>query len=57
MIKRIWEAILELNWSIVGALFVIITLSGSVKDSAILITALGVAVSLTALAIKEDEEQ
>jgi hypothetical protein len=57
MIKRIWEAILELNWSIVGALFVIITLSGSVKDSAILITALGVAVSLTALAIKEDEEE
>jgi hypothetical protein len=57
MIKRIWEAILELNWSIVGALFVIITLSGSVKDSAILITALGVAVSLTALAIKEDKEE
>jgi len=57
MIKRIWEAILELNWSIVGALFVIITLSGSVNDSAILITALGVAVSLTALAIKEDKDE
>jgi len=57
MIKRIWEAILELNWSIVGALFVIITLSGSVKDSAILITVLGVAISLTALANKEDEDE
>jgi len=57
MIKRIWEAILELNWSIVGALFVIITLSGSVKDSAVLITVLGVAISLTALAIKDDEEE
>ena len=57
MIKRIWEAILELNWSIVGALFVIITLSGSVKDSAVLITVLGVAISLTALAMKEDEEK
>lgn len=57
MIKRIWEAILELNWSIVGALFVIITLSGSVKDSAILITVLGVAISLTALAKKEDDEE
>jgi len=57
MIKRIWEAILELNWSIVGALFVIVTLSGDVKRTAVLITILGVAISLTALAIKEDEEE
>jgi len=57
MIKRIWEAILELNWSIVGALFVIVTLSGDVKRTAVLITILGATISLTALAIKEDEEE
>ena len=56
MIKRIIKEFQALGWSLIGAGFVIITLSGDVKETAILLTVAGTLIQLSTLLVKEDEE-
>ncbi len=55
--KKFLREFVALGWAIIGGLFVIITLSGDVKKTAILLTALGVAIQLSGLLIPEDKEE
>jgi hypothetical protein len=55
--KKFLKEIIALGWAIIGGLFVIITLSGDVKRTAILLTVLGVAIQLSGLLIPEDKEE
>lgn len=56
--KKLLRAIVELNWSVIGAGFVIVTLTGSVKDTAVLLTVAGVMIQLTGILLdKGDKEE
>jgi hypothetical protein len=56
MIKRIIKEFQALGWSLIGAGFVIITLSGDVKQTAILLTVVGTLIQLSTLLIPKDKD-
>jgi hypothetical protein len=55
--KRFMHELVSLGWALIGGLFVIITLSGDVKRTAILLTFLGVVIQLSGLLIPKDKEE
>jgi hypothetical protein len=55
--KKLLQELVALGWAIIGGLFVIITLSGDVKRTAILLTFLGVVIQLSGLLIPKDKEE
>jgi hypothetical protein len=56
MIKRIIKEFQALGWSLIGAGFVIITLSGDVKQTAILLTVVGTLIQLSTLLVPKDKD-
>lgn len=54
--KRFMRELVSLGWSIVGAGFVLMTVTGSVFKTGVLLTVFGVLVQLSGLLITEDEE-
>ena len=50
------KELIALGWSVVGAGFVLMTVTGSVFKTGLLLTVVGVAVQLSGLLISEDEE-
>jgi hypothetical protein len=54
--KRFMKELIALGWSVVGAGFVLMTVTGSVFKTGLLLTVVGVAVQLSGLLISEDEE-
>jgi hypothetical protein len=54
--KRFMKELIALGWSVVGAGFVLMTVTGSVFKTGLLLTVLGVAIQLSGLLISEDEE-
>jgi hypothetical protein len=55
--KRFMRELVALGWSVVGAGFVLMTVTGSVFKTGVLLTALGVAIQLSGLLIPEDENE
>ena len=55
--KRFLNELVSLGWAVIGGLFVIVTLSGDVKRTAILLTFLGVVIQLSGLLIPKDKEE
>lgn len=54
--KRFMKELIALGWSVVGAGFVLMTVTGSVFKTGLLLTVLGVAIQLSGLLISEDKE-
>lgn len=55
--KRFMRELVALGWSVVGAGFVLMTVTGSVFKTGVLLTVLGVAIQLSGLLIKEDGDE
>ena len=54
--KKLWNELAGITWSIIGAALVIITLEGATKELALKLTLIGVSVHLiTTLFTKEDK--
>lgn len=54
--KKLLKEFQALGWSVIGAGFVIITLSGDIKETAILLTVVGVLIQLSTLLIPKDKD-
>jgi len=54
--KRFMKELTALGWSVVGAGFVLMTVTGSVFKTGLLLTFVGVAVQLSSLLIPEDKD-
>jgi hypothetical protein len=54
--KKLLKEFQALGWSVIGAGFVIITLSGDIKQSAILLTVVGVLIQLSTLLVPKDKD-
>lgn len=54
--KRFMRELVGLGWSVVGAGFVLMTVTGSVFKTGLLLTICGVAVQLSGLLIPKDKE-
>jgi len=54
--KKLLKEFQALGWSVIGAGFVIITLSGDIKQTAILLTVVGVLIQLSTLLIPKDKD-
>ena len=54
--KRFMRELIGLGWSVVGAGFVLMTVTGSVFKTGLLLTICGVAVQLSGLLIPKDRE-
>ncbi len=57
MIKKLIKEFQALGWSVIGAGFVIITLSGDVKQTAIVLTGAGILIQLSTLLIPKDKDE
>jgi len=55
--KKLIKEFQALGWSVIGAGFVIVTLSGDVKRTAILLTFAGILIQLSTLLIPEDKDE
>lgn len=53
--KKLLKEFQALGWSVIGALFVVVTLSGDVKRTAILLTFTGIMIQLSTLLISKDD--
>jgi hypothetical protein len=54
--KKLLKEFQALGWSVIGAGFVIITLSGDIKQTAVLLTVVGVLIQLSTLLIPKDKD-
>ena len=54
--KKLLKEFQALGWSVIGAGFLIITLSGDIKETAILLTVAGILIQLSTLLIPKDED-
>jgi len=54
--KKLLKEFQALGWSVIGAGFVIITLSGDIKETAILLTVAGILIQLSTLLIPKDKD-
>lgn len=54
--KKLLKEFQALGWSVIGAGFVIITLSGDIKETAVLLTVVGVLIQLSTLLIPKDKD-
>lgn len=54
--KKLIKEFQALGWSVIGAGFVIITLSGDIKETAILLTVAGILIQLSTLLIPKDKD-
>ena len=54
--KKLLKEFQALGWSVIGAGFVIITLSGDIKQTAVLLTVTGVLIQLSTLLIPKDKD-
>lgn len=54
--KKLLKEFQALGWSVIGAGFVIITLSGDIKQTAILLTVAGILIQLSTLLIPKDKD-
>ena len=55
--KRLFREVVALGWSVVGAGFVLMTVSGSVFRTGMILTLTGVGVQLLGLLIKENDDE
>jgi hypothetical protein len=53
--KKLLQEFVSLGWAVIGGAFVIITLSGEIKRTAIALTVCGVIIQLSGLLIKDEE--
>jgi len=54
--KKLLKEFQALGWSVIGAGFVIITLSGDIKQTAVLLTVVGVLIQLSTLLVPKDKD-
>ena len=54
--KKLLKEFQALGWSVIGAGFVIITLSGDIKQTAVLLTVVGVLIQLSTPLIPKDKD-
>jgi hypothetical protein len=54
--KKLLKEFQALGWSVIGAGFVIITLSGDIKQTAVLLTVAGILIQLSTLLIPKDKD-
>lgn len=54
--RRLMREFVNLGWSVVGAGFVLMTVSGSVFRTGLILTFMGVGVQLLGLLLKESDE-
>ena len=54
--KKLLKEFQALGWSVIGAGFVIITLSGDIKETAVLLTVAGILIQLSTLLIPKDKD-
>lgn len=57
MMNRFMREVVSLGWSVVGAGFVLMTVSGSVFRTGLILTFIGVGVQLLGLFLKESDEE
>jgi len=55
--NRFMREVVSLGWSVVGAGFVLMTVSGSVFRTGLILTFIGVGVQLLGLFLKESDEE
>jgi hypothetical protein len=56
-VKRLLREVVALGWSVVGAGFVLMTVSGSVFRTGMVLTLTGVCVQLLGLLLKENDDE
>lgn len=54
--RKLFDELTALVWTLAGTGLVIITLTGSVRRSAIIITLTALAINLATIALKKDDE-
>ena len=55
--KRIADEIVSMTWSVVGAGFVLMTVSGPVFRTGMILTSIGVGVQLLGLLLRDNSEE
>ena len=53
---KLWEIITELNWTVAGTVLVLITLSGTTKETGLLIFAIATALNVMDILIRKSKE-
>lgn len=55
-LTKLWEIITELNWTVAGTVLVLITLSGTTKETGLLIFAIATALNVMDILIRKSKE-
>lgn len=55
MLKKVWQIITELNWTVAGTILVLITLSGATKEQGIIIFAIATSLNVIDILVQKDD--
>lgn len=55
LLKKIWQIITELNWTVAGTILVLITLSGATKEQGIIIFAIATSLNIIDIIMQKDD--